>query len=117
MRALALLLGTAMTLSASPGCAMESEEFLKLSGDAQAAYVAGVVDAIVARRLMELLDKNANATASELQRTPFIRCVAETTYGMFRSATLDALRVQSPPSGNVALVVGRVIARLCPPDW
>jgi len=117
MRALALLLGTAVTLSASPGCAMESEAFLKLSAGAQATYVAGVVDTLVARRLMELLDQNANATASELQRTPFIRCVTETSYGTFRSATLDALRLESQPSGNVALVAVRVIARLCPPEW
>ena len=81
MHALALAVGLAVTLATSYGWAMDSDQFLKISPPAQSAYVAGVVDTLQARRILEILDKNANASLSDLRKTPFLRCLSETSYG------------------------------------
>lgn len=117
MHAIALVVGLVVSLSTSSGWAMDPDQFLKISPAAQSAYVAGVVDTLQSRRILEILDKNANVSRSALEKTPFLRCLSETSYGTFRSATLDLLRVGPKDDGVAAWVVVRAVQRLCPPEW
>jgi hypothetical protein len=115
LRALVLSAGLVVTLTPSSMWAMEADEFLKLSPSAQAAYVAGVVDTLAQRHVLAILDKNPNVSLSEVNQTPIIRCLVQSSYGTVRSVTLDLLR-QEPPGeqGTAAFVVIRAVARLCP---
>jgi hypothetical protein len=98
------------------GWAMNRDEFLQVSEAAQTTYVAGVVDTLQIRRVLELREENPNATASELYKTPFVRCTFETSYGTFRSATLDLMKADPRGESAVVVVVLRAVSRLCPPD-
>jgi hypothetical protein len=112
--ALALL---AVLWVSPPAWAMDTETFLKLSVSSQTAYVAGVVDTLYARRVLQIMTENDKTTANDLNTTPYLRCLGEASYGTFRSATMDRLRVdRGVVEDHVEFTVVQVVGRMCPAD-
>lgn len=108
--------GFAVTFLPSTCWATEVAAYLKFSEASQTTYVAGVVDTLMQRAMLEILTKNPDAKMSDMKQSPFIRCIMQTSYGTFHSVTRDLLKTTPKEDDlSAALVVVRAVGRLCPP--